>query len=102
MENQLPMKKEIMPLLLIELFRALNLIPTDMSVENLKFKLMIMVKKQLSILKKLVLSGKELKLYKCSNQYFLPSVEKISGFADPRNTTFKSLTRYWSYQSTVF
>jgi hypothetical protein len=82
MENQLPMKKRDYAAFAYRIIsKALNLIPTDMSVENLKFKLMIMVKKQLSILKKLVLSGKELKLYKCSNQYFAQRW-KISGFAD--------------------
>jgi hypothetical protein len=51
MENQLPMKKRLCHFAYRIISKALNLIPTDMSVENLKFKLDDNGKKQLSILK---------------------------------------------------
>jgi hypothetical protein len=55
------------------------LIPTDMSVENLKFKLDDNGKKATIDIKKLVLSDKNWKLHKCPTNTFAQRW-KISGF----------------------
>jgi hypothetical protein len=82
--DQPPMKKRDYAAFAYRIIsKALNLIPTDMSVENRSSNWMIMVKATIDF-KKLVLSDKELKTYKCPNQYFCPTL-KISGFADPAN-----------------
>jgi hypothetical protein len=84
--NQLPMKKRDYAAFAYRIIsKALNLIPTDMSVENLKFKLMIMVKKATIDIKKLVPFDKELETsINVQTNTFCPAL-KISGFADPRN-----------------
>jgi hypothetical protein len=56
MENQLPMKRDYAAFAYRIISKALNLIPTDMSVENLKFKLDDNGKKATIDIKKLVLS----------------------------------------------
>jgi hypothetical protein len=65
--------------------KALNLIPTDMSVENLKFKLDDNGKKATIDIKKLVLSDKELETSINVQTNTFAQRWKISGFADPRN-----------------
>jgi hypothetical protein len=67
--------------------KALNLVPTDMSVENLKFKLDDNGKKATIDIKKLVLLIRSSKLHRCPNNTLSA---KISGFADPR----KKKSRY--------
>jgi hypothetical protein len=59
MRNQIPTKKEIMQLCLPNYFESIKLIPTDMSVENLKFKLDDNGKKATIDIKKLVLLIRE-------------------------------------------
>jgi hypothetical protein len=83
MRNQIPTKKEIMQLCLPNYFES-KLIPTDMSVENLKFKLDDNGKKATIDIKKLVLLIRSSKLHRCPNNTFAQRW-KISGFADPRN-----------------
>jgi hypothetical protein len=61
------------------------LIPTDMSVENLKFKLDDNGKKATIDFKKLVLSDKELETSINVQTNTFAQRWKISGFADPRN-----------------
>ncbi|WP_016990150.1 transglycosylase domain-containing protein [Flavobacterium sp. ACAM 123] len=65
--------------------KALNLIPTDMSVENLKFKLDDNGKKATIDIKKLTLSDKELETSINVQTNTFAQRWKISGFADPRN-----------------
>jgi hypothetical protein len=65
--------------------KALNLIPTDMSVENLKFKLDDNGKKATIDIKKLVLSDKELETSINVQTNTFAQRWQISGFADPRN-----------------
>jgi hypothetical protein len=85
MENQLPMKRDYAAFAYRIISKALNLIPTDMSVENLKFKLDDNGKKATIDIKKLVLSDKELETSINVQTNTLPKRWKISGFADPRN-----------------
>lgn len=65
--------------------KALNLVPTDMSIENLTFKLDDNGKKATIDIKKLVLFDKELQtsIDVQTNTFF--QRWKIKGFADPRN-----------------
>lgn len=65
--------------------KALNLVPTDMSVENLKFKLDDNGKKATIDIKKLVLFDKELETSIDVQTNTFAQRWKISGFADPRN-----------------
>jgi hypothetical protein len=65
--------------------KALNLIPTDMSIENLKFKLDDNGKKATVDIKKLTLSDKELETSIDVQTNTFAQRWKISGFADPRN-----------------
>ncbi|CAM2860205.1 transglycosylase domain-containing protein [Flavobacterium frigoris] len=65
--------------------KALNLVPTDMSIENLKFKLDDNGKKATIDIKKLTLSDKELETSIDVQTNTFAQHWKISGFADPRN-----------------
>jgi hypothetical protein len=65
--------------------KALNLIPTDMRIENLKFKLDDNGKKATVDIKKLLLSDKELETSINVQTNTFSQRWKISGFADPRN-----------------
>ncbi len=65
--------------------RVLNLIPTDMDVENLKFKLDDNGKKATIDIKKLVLLNKELETSIHVKTNTFAQRWKIKGFADPRN-----------------
>lgn len=65
--------------------KALNLVPTDMSVENLKFKLDDNGKKATIDIKKLTLSNKELETSIDVKTNTFAQRWKIIGFADPRN-----------------
>jgi hypothetical protein len=65
--------------------KALNLIPTDMRVENLKFKLDDNGKKATIDIKKLGLSDKELQTSIDVQTNTFAQRWKITGFADPRN-----------------
>lgn len=65
--------------------KALNLIPTDMSIENLKFKLDDNGKKATVDIKKLTLSDNELETSIDVQTNTFAQRWKISGFADPRN-----------------
>jgi hypothetical protein len=73
MENQLPMKRDYA--FAYRIMKALNLIPTDMSVENLKFKLDDNGKKATIDIKKLVLSDKELETSINVQTNFCPTLE---------------------------
>jgi hypothetical protein len=64
-----------MPLAYRIISKALNLIPTDMSVENLKFKLDDNGKKATIDIKKLVLSDKELETSINVKPILLPTLE---------------------------
>jgi hypothetical protein len=65
--------------------KALNLIPTDMRIENLRFKLDDNGKKATVDIKKLLLSDKELETSINVQTNTFSQRWKISGFADPRN-----------------
>jgi hypothetical protein len=65
--------------------KVLNLIPTDMNVENLKFKLDDNGKKATIDIKKLVLANKELETSIHVQTNTFAQRWKIKGFADPRN-----------------
>jgi len=65
--------------------KVLNLVPTDMSVENLKFKLDDNGKKATIDIKKLTLSNKELETSIDVQTNTFAQRWEISGFADPRN-----------------
>ncbi|PKH66880.1 glycosyl transferase [Flavobacterium sp. ALD4] len=65
--------------------KALNLIPTDMSVENLQFKLDDNGKKATIDIKKLVLFDKKLETSINVQTNTFAQRWEISGFADPRN-----------------
>ncbi|MGM8361021.1 transglycosylase domain-containing protein [Flavobacterium sp. ARAG 55.4] len=65
--------------------KVLNLIPTDMEVENLKFKLDDNGKKATIDIKKLVLLNKELETSIHVKTNTFGQRWKIKGFADPRN-----------------
>ncbi|WP_026714306.1 transglycosylase domain-containing protein [Flavobacterium daejeonense] len=65
--------------------RVLNLIPTDMHVENLKFKLNDNGKKATIGIQKLVLTNKELETSIDVQTNTFAQRWKIKGFADPRN-----------------
>ncbi|KDN56554.1 transglycosylase domain-containing protein [Flavobacterium seoulense] len=65
--------------------KVLNLIPTDMDVENLKFKLDDNGKKATIDIKKLVLANKELETSINVKTNTFAQRWKIKGFADPRN-----------------
>jgi hypothetical protein len=65
--------------------KALNLIPTDMRIANLKFKLDDNGKKATVDIKKLLLSDKELETSINVQTNTFSQRWKISGFADPRN-----------------
>ena len=65
--------------------RVLNLIPTDMNVENLSFKLDDNGKKARIDIQKLVLSNKELETSIQVKTNTFAQRWKIKGFADPRN-----------------
>ena len=65
--------------------KVLNLIPTDMDVENLKFKLDDNGKKATIDIKKLVLVNKELETSIHVKTNTFAQRWKIKGFADPRN-----------------
>ena len=65
--------------------KALNLVPTDMSIENLKFKLDDNGKKATIDIKKLTLSDKELETSIDVQTNTFSQRWKISGYADPRN-----------------
>jgi hypothetical protein len=65
--------------------RVLNLIPTDMNVENLKFKLDDNGKKATIDIKKLILANKELETSIHVKTNTFAQRWKIKGFADPRN-----------------
>ncbi|MFA9189387.1 transglycosylase domain-containing protein [Flavobacterium magnesitis] len=65
--------------------RVLNLIPTDMDVENLKFKLDDNGKQATIDIKKLVLLNKELETSIHVKTNTFAQRWKIKGFADPRN-----------------
>ena len=65
--------------------RVLNLIPTDMDVENLKFKLDDNGKKATIDIKKLVLANKELETSIHVKTNTFAQRWKIKGFADPRH-----------------
>lgn len=65
--------------------KVLNLIPTDMNVENLKFKLDDNGKKATIDIKKLVLANKELETSIHVQTNTFTQHWKIKGFADPRN-----------------
>mgnify|MGYP003541875870 FL=1 len=65
--------------------KVLNLVPTDMSIENLKFKLDDNGKKATIDIKKLVLFDKELETSINVQTNTFAQRWKIKGFADPRN-----------------
>jgi hypothetical protein len=65
--------------------KALNLVPTDMRIENLKFRLDDNGKKATIDIKKLVLSNKELETSIDVQTNTFAQRWRISGFADPRN-----------------
>jgi hypothetical protein len=65
--------------------KTLNLIPTDMSVENLTFKLDDNGKKATIVIKKLVLFNKELETSINIKTTTFAQRWKIKGYADPRN-----------------
>lgn len=65
--------------------KVLNLIPTDMEVENLKFKLDDNGKRATIDIKKLVLANKELETSIHVKTNTFAQRWKIKGFADPRN-----------------
>lgn len=65
--------------------KVLNLIPTDMNVENLKFKLDDNGKKATIDIKKLVLANKELETSIHVKTNTFAQRWKIKGFADPRH-----------------
>jgi hypothetical protein len=90
MENQLPMKRDYATFAYRIISKALNLIPTDMSVENLKFKLD--GKKATIDIKKLVLSDKELETSINVQTNTLPNVGKlaVSQIRAIIKSTFKS------------
>jgi hypothetical protein len=95
MENQLPMKKDYATFAYRIISKALNLIPTDMSVENLKFKLDDNGKKATIDIKKLVLSDKELETSINVQTNTLPNVGKlaVSQIRAIIKSTFKSLIK---------
>jgi hypothetical protein len=65
--------------------KALNLVPTDMRIENLKFRLDDNGKKATIDIKKLVLSNKELETSIDVQTNTFAQRWRISGLADPRN-----------------